>query len=298
MTTHPDELALLATVAAHPAADLPRLVLADWLEEHGFDRRAEFIRLQCEIAAKETLPRAALNAFAYLWRRQQELLDHHLPELLGPLAQPLANAKPRFRRGFVDELTLHVRDFLPLAEVIAGLQPSASAVTVTNLMALPLEFLRCPHIGCVTRLECYDAAALDRPPDDPPPEGEELLASLARLVRLEAISLEGIPIGDPVIPPPEQEPPFPFPPRLVEVDFSHCQLTDGGVIGLLNTGILRRLRRIVLGGNPLTDQAAMELADRLGPVRTVEHLNLRFTQIGTAGQAALLAAFGGRVDLF
>ena len=60
---NPDELALLAGVAAHPDADLPRLVFADWLEERGFERRAEFIRLQCDIATKETLPRAAQNVF-------------------------------------------------------------------------------------------------------------------------------------------------------------------------------------------------------------------------------------------
>ncbi len=45
-----DRDALLATVEAHPADDLPRLVYADWLEEHATteaDRaRATFIRLQ------------------------------------------------------------------------------------------------------------------------------------------------------------------------------------------------------------------------------------------------------------
>ena len=113
MPPNPDELALLAGIAAHPDADLPRLVLADWLEEHGFDRRAEFIRLSCEIANKETLPRAAQNPFVYLWKRQQELIDDHLPELLLPGTELLLALKPRFRRGFVDGLETHVRDFLP-----------------------------------------------------------------------------------------------------------------------------------------------------------------------------------------
>jgi uncharacterized protein (TIGR02996 family) len=38
--------ALLAAVLASPADDLPRLVLADWLEERGEGERAEFIRHQ------------------------------------------------------------------------------------------------------------------------------------------------------------------------------------------------------------------------------------------------------------
>jgi len=45
---HPDWNALLAGIAAHPDADLPRLVAADWLEERGEEDRAAFIRLQCE----------------------------------------------------------------------------------------------------------------------------------------------------------------------------------------------------------------------------------------------------------
>lgn len=296
---NPDELALLAGIAAHPHADLPRLVFADWLEERGFALRAEFIRLQCEIAIKETLPRAALNAFAYLWKRQQELIDDHLPEILGPVAAPLADARPTLRRGFVDEVELHVRPFLPLAELIAGLRPSPTAVSVTNLLAMPFEFILCPHLGPVTRLSIFDANHLDHPPPGDPPTMEVVIAAINRLERLEAISLEGIPLTDPFVGGPADEAELlPFPPSLVEMDFSYCQMTDDVAISFLNAGLFRRLKRIVLGGNPLTDQTALELADRLGPVRTLEQLNLRFTNIGTAGRAALLAAFGSRVDLF
>ncbi len=39
-----DERAFLAGIAAHPDADLPRLVFADWLDENGQSERAEYIR--------------------------------------------------------------------------------------------------------------------------------------------------------------------------------------------------------------------------------------------------------------
>src|SRR5205823_1552379 len=45
--------ALLRAVVGHPEDDLPRLALADWLEEHGGPAecaRAAFIRVQCELA--------------------------------------------------------------------------------------------------------------------------------------------------------------------------------------------------------------------------------------------------------
>jgi uncharacterized protein (TIGR02996 family) len=47
MTEHD---ALLAAVIAAPADDLPRLVYADWVEEHGEPDRAAFIRGQIELA--------------------------------------------------------------------------------------------------------------------------------------------------------------------------------------------------------------------------------------------------------
>ncbi|MBY0456405.1 MAG: TIGR02996 domain-containing protein, partial [Gemmataceae bacterium] len=51
-----DRDALLAAIRANPDEDTPRLAFADWLDEHGdeADRaRAEFIRVQCELARHE-----------------------------------------------------------------------------------------------------------------------------------------------------------------------------------------------------------------------------------------------------
>src|SRR6476661_7167875 len=45
-----DAQALLSTIAAPPDADLPRLIYADWLEEHGQLDRARLIRVQIELA--------------------------------------------------------------------------------------------------------------------------------------------------------------------------------------------------------------------------------------------------------
>jgi uncharacterized protein (TIGR02996 family) len=45
----PEVLAFLRDIKDHPDDDTPRLVLADWLEEHG-DPRGEFVRVQCQLA--------------------------------------------------------------------------------------------------------------------------------------------------------------------------------------------------------------------------------------------------------
>lgn len=47
-TTDDTERALYRAICANPDEDTPRLVYADWLQEHGDEDRAEFIRVQCE----------------------------------------------------------------------------------------------------------------------------------------------------------------------------------------------------------------------------------------------------------
>jgi uncharacterized protein (TIGR02996 family) len=86
----PDDTALLAAIRAAPDDDAPRLVYADWLDEHGDGARAEFIRVQCELARRES---------ADLRARESALLDRHHDSFAGRLARPWI--RYRFRRGFV-----------------------------------------------------------------------------------------------------------------------------------------------------------------------------------------------------
>jgi uncharacterized protein (TIGR02996 family) len=82
--------ALLAAVRAAPADDAPRLVYADWLDEHGQPERAEFIRVQCALARTDS---------PALRRRETELLAAHHDAFAGPLAAP--HLRFRFERGFI-----------------------------------------------------------------------------------------------------------------------------------------------------------------------------------------------------
>src|SRR6476619_554029 len=84
-----DDAALLAAIRAAPADDAPRLIYADWLDEHGRPERAEFIRVQCELARRDD---------PALRRREADLLAAHHDDLAGPLAVP--HLRFRFERGF------------------------------------------------------------------------------------------------------------------------------------------------------------------------------------------------------
>jgi uncharacterized protein (TIGR02996 family) len=67
----PGAEAFLEAILADPAADAPRLVFADWLDEHGDHVRAEFIRVQIALAGLEHHdPRRPALA-----RRERELIE-------------------------------------------------------------------------------------------------------------------------------------------------------------------------------------------------------------------------------
>jgi uncharacterized protein (TIGR02996 family) len=294
MTT--DEAALLSAVEANPTDDLPRLVYADWLEEHGHPVRAEFVRLQCEIARLETDRRAEVRAHHHgLWQRQGELLATHRGELLGPLAELPGRADAKFYRGFPDEVELSVTDFLAHGAALDAARPRPRVRV--NLVADRLaEFVRSPHLGCVTEIGGYSptlGAELVFGDGPTAPSADEMAAAAGRLARLEVLDLEGCWIEDADC---ERLARLTFP-ALVELDLSNNNITDAGVSNLLRGTLPRQL---ILGGNPITDQGAIELADRLGN-SPVQYLNLRRTHVGEEGWNALLTRYqqGGRkVDLF
>ena len=82
-----DREAFVAAVAAAPEDDLPRLVFADWLDENGDPERAEFVRVQCELAKpavwQDTEFREPLLA------RMRALLDAHRQQWMVPVVATL-----------------------------------------------------------------------------------------------------------------------------------------------------------------------------------------------------------------
>ena len=79
----PDEQGFLAAIREAPDDDTPRLIYADWLDDHGDADRAEFIRVQCEAERLgEFDPRRP-----ELEERANELLAAHEKNWLGPLPE-------------------------------------------------------------------------------------------------------------------------------------------------------------------------------------------------------------------
>ncbi len=97
----------LKALLAEPDDDTLRLAIADWLDENDQPARAEFVRVQIELA-RGVPDRDRLR---YLELRQRELLMAHDAEWVAPLAQVL-ECRPGqwggwvFRRGFVEYFNL------------------------------------------------------------------------------------------------------------------------------------------------------------------------------------------------
>lgn len=70
-----DEAALLAAIIAAPADDTVRLAYADWLEEQDRAARAEFVRVQVELARSEPFPAELRQRHVWLLKRQIELIS-------------------------------------------------------------------------------------------------------------------------------------------------------------------------------------------------------------------------------
>jgi uncharacterized protein (TIGR02996 family) len=103
--------AFLSDICEHPDDDAPRLVYADWLDDHGDPARAEFIRVQCELA------RISPDDPAHdsLEPRERALLAEFRAKWLEPLL-PFARKEAEFRRGFVEKITVPAAKFVKKAK--------------------------------------------------------------------------------------------------------------------------------------------------------------------------------------
>lgn len=158
-----DDAGFIRAILADPADDTLRLVFADALEECGERERAEFIRVQCAIAADPRVNHAqsarvladgCTCSLCALRRRERELLwatggGRHpqfgeRPNLFfwaGPALEIVPEGAKyldyiTFRRGFVDSITLPADAFLAHAATLFAAQP-VTAVRLSDRQPVP-----------------------------------------------------------------------------------------------------------------------------------------------------------------
>jgi uncharacterized protein (TIGR02996 family) len=139
--------AFLRAILDNPDDDLPRLIYADWLDEHGDAARAEFIRVQIE-RARLSADDERQDALA---AREKELLIRYGPEW----GLPFELRGQVFRRGFVEAVTADTPQFLRRADAIFRQQP------VSDLSLLDAARYNGPLAGCehLRRIRCLKTEA-------------------------------------------------------------------------------------------------------------------------------------------
>jgi uncharacterized protein (TIGR02996 family) len=265
--THAD--AFLRDILAHPDDDGPRLIFADWLEDHGQPERAEFIRVQCELAAM------AADAPG---RRQREahqdwLYHQHGREWLQPVRElGLAVDGVKFHRGFVGEVWVEEQAFLAQADGLFATAPVQHLHLAGRLILDPnlgiddnLGFLfpyrqilrsvrrlaACPHLGRLVTLD-LNRCSLGS-------DGVQALAVSEHLGRLRVLNLAANGIGDGGV---RALCTSPLLGQLTTLDLSGNQIGSGGM-RLLAEALERlaavpeglRLRTVYLAGNPFSGAA-------------------------------------------
>jgi uncharacterized protein (TIGR02996 family) len=156
--------AFLEAIRESPDDDTPRLVYADWLDEHGESDRAEFIRAQCALARLQ----AGSPERSQLQKRADKLLRAHGQGWFGPLLKTFKKGVVVERgflieiRGRVDQVLHHRADIAAFAPVLQtlGVELGRRSTGLEGLLALDLT-------GRVRNLE------FDRPND-------QQLAAIAR----------------------------------------------------------------------------------------------------------------------
>jgi uncharacterized protein (TIGR02996 family) len=112
MTDDKHPQAFLDDIIDHPDDDTPRLVYADWLDEHGEPDRAEFIRVQCEMAKENLDPKRGRE----LRKRAAALLKEHegrwapvTPRAAVPGGWPKP-PRSNWRRGFLHHFVCYRKE--------------------------------------------------------------------------------------------------------------------------------------------------------------------------------------------
>jgi uncharacterized protein (TIGR02996 family) len=140
----------LRAILALPDDDGPRLCAADWWDEQGAAERAEFVRVQCEIARRDVGGTTiALSCpddcrcydCGGMARRERELLagsrgkwfEFPITWYVGIDPVPVGAHGFQYRRGFFEVAALTATDFLTHADALTAACPLRRVVLTTHL---------------------------------------------------------------------------------------------------------------------------------------------------------------------
>jgi uncharacterized protein (TIGR02996 family) len=258
--------AFLQAIAESPE-DTPRLVYADWLDEHGEEVFAQFIRVQCELAQHEQADarrRELKGQEEDLWGELKRQWSGHFANLGRPDLK-LGD----FRRGLLDEVNITVEPEVFVREAPRWL--FLLRVGELRLRYNGADFFACPQLWRVRSLNCFRAAVGDA--------GLLPFADARHFHNLERIDLSATAIGPGGIAAFARCPSLT---GLTELALGWNEIGDEGVRALVASPVCRNLTVLRLNANDITDDGACAIA--ASPyVANLRELHLRDNPISHSG---------------
>jgi uncharacterized protein (TIGR02996 family) len=295
-----DREAFLRTILENPDDDLPRLVFADWLQENGDEDRADFIRIQCELAQtpKSDPRRKELES------RSQAYLRLHQVQWQSDLPYWEGVRWETFERGFVASVRvdspqaffLHAKEIIeyaPIQHLSFHRFYAEHAKQLANVP--PLKQIRSLDLEDGNRIGNLGLEALAESPYLPNlrslklggnglgPASVRALAHSKTIDKLMLLDLHRNDLfddGAEALATSEQMK------SLENLRLGYTQLTDAGVSSIANSPYLNQLWFLYLSTNFIQSEGAISIA-RSPYLRDLEELYLDYNQIGNEGAIAL-----------
>ncbi|HZY86359.1 MAG TPA: TIGR02996 domain-containing protein [Gemmataceae bacterium] len=267
-----EQEAFLADVIEHPDDDAPRLVYADWLDDHGDADRAEFIRLQCEVAKLEQWDARRPE----LLRRQKGLLRLHARQWGEGVVKNLYGAE--FRRGFVEIADLPPKVFLANADDLFRRFPLRRLKLGSSFGDPAVRALAAsPHLARFTELEI--------PYSRMTAAGLEALVSSPHVRGLKVLEIDFNGIGPQGARAVAESPHLA---GLTALTLRSCEIGSAGAEAVAGSPHLAGLEKLDLMVNQIDDAGARALAASPHLVYLAE-LSLWNNRVGPAGARALVS---------
>jgi uncharacterized protein (TIGR02996 family) len=267
---------LMQAVLDAPDDDTVRLVFADWMQDHGEETWAEFIRVQCEIAYMDGTEGDRLTVLA---RRERELWEAHHIQWCADLPK-WSRGKVAFRRGFPTIVSCTPPQWIsgrkltrraPIRALrLTKVAPTQLAALVATehlagvqALSIPADRSELPQVlehfsgsACAAGLQVLDLPFRQYHPGST--TGDALARALAasKFTRLECLYLGCEEIG------------------------------PDGVTALAQSPVLANVHKLELGDNPIGDAGARALAGS-PHLANLTALGVGCCQISSDGVAAL-----------
>jgi uncharacterized protein (TIGR02996 family) len=268
-----EQLAFIRQIVQRPDEELPRLIYADWLEEHG-DPQGEFIRVQCALARGSDDPAWT----AALRHRERELLSEHRARWTQEIGPGIQWYEPR--GGFIESFIVAApalaaggAEMLARAPIIGlgvklatldqarqlASQPAfrylhtlrlGSSVLTYESLAILLDSPHFPGLRSLWLTQCGLSSQAIR-----------LLASSARLGSLQTLALSGNSVGTAGA---RALADSPHMQQLQTLILESCEIAPEGIEAIIDSPRLTGLQSLRIFGNIRSDAVASRMRQRFG----------------------------------